>query len=169
MNGTNRYIVTCVNNIALIPKKESCDPSNPFESSSRSNYKSHNIRKKNDRHLCSHNSVTSVTAATTTSGEHRGDFPLKKKNLRWSDIPPLSRVSNIQRDNAYLWKRERERRGGEGEKKKIKTRQLLGNERVPESDRTDRRTWPAVQIKAIHLALSRLTIKRNERRWTVIG
>lgn len=92
----------------------------PFESSSRSNYKSHNIRKKNDGHLCSHNSVTSVTAATTTSGEHRGDFPLKKKNLRWSDIPPLSRVSNIQRDNAYLWKREREREGEGREKKKNK-------------------------------------------------
>lgn len=27
MSGTSRYIVTCVNNIALIPKKESCDPS----------------------------------------------------------------------------------------------------------------------------------------------
>lgn len=140
----------------------------PFESSSRSNYKSHNIRKKNDRHLCSHNSVTSVTAATTTSGEHRGDFPLKKKTSVEATFRHF-RVYQIYNVTMHIYEKEREREGEGREKKKIKTRQLLGNERVPESDRTDRRTWPAVQIKAIHLALSRLTIKRNERRWTVIG
>ena len=114
----------------------------PFESPSQLQI-SYNIRKKNDHHLCSHNSVTSVTAATTTSGEHRGDFPLKKKKKKKKKTSVEAtfrhfRVYQIYNVTMHIYEKERER---ERERREGREREKKNKNATVPRERTRPREW----------------------------